>query len=273
MWNKQDAKFEVSSCRYHSAKTLRLMGAYRIGRIHQPWTNFTPPIRGGLYRKYQDREESISSEDEVLNSYSSHNSLHSSTTSLELSQDDEPKASHEPHHTSSIANSAARRIYGNVADVELSYRGPLPDKSEFSDSYTPSTDISDIQSSRPLTPGAYTALQIQTEINNDLRDYPPLDAKTQRNITLKYQALHQRVKDEGFYDCRYIEYGKELVRYAILFTIFFTLLRSEWYLTSAAFLGLFWVGRAKRLDSIKTNWFLASNNVYSTRCGPSRNHS
>ena len=244
VWNKHDANFDVPSCRYHSAKTLRLMGAYRIGRIHQPWTNFTPPIRGGVYRKYQDEEESISSDDEDLSSYSSPNSLNSSTTSLEFAEDSEPKASNSPHHPSSVASTAARRRYGNVQDADFIYRGNILDKAEFSDSHSPLRHPSDIPSSRLLSPNAYTAQQIQTEINNDLCDYPSLDAKTQRNITLKYQALHQRVKDEGFYDCHYIEYGKELVRYTILFTIFITLLRSEWYLTSAAFLGLFWVSRA-----------------------------
>ena len=221
------------------------MGAYRIGRIYQTWTNLTPPIRGGIYRKYmyEDEEESISSDDEGLNSDSSPNSLNSSTTSLELVQDGAPQAFNPPRYPLSLTNAAACRGYGNVKDVDLVNRKAFLDQSEIADPYSPLKHLTDNPLPQLPSPDAYTAKQIQKEINKDLRDYPPLDAKTQGSITLKYQALHQRVKDEGFYDCHYIEYGKELVRYTILFTIFITFLRSEWYLTSAAFLGLFWVSR------------------------------
>ncbi|CAF9904326.1 MAG: hypothetical protein ALECFALPRED_007498 [Alectoria fallacina] len=93
---------------------------------------------------------------------------------------------------------------------------------------------------RRLSPKDYTSYVVQKGIDDNVRDNPSLDAETQRAITLKYQTLHQRVKDEGFYDCHYLEYGKELLRYALLFSLFFTFLRAGWYLTSACFLGLFW---------------------------------
>lgn len=88
--------------------------------------------------------------------------------------------------------------------------------------------------------GQYTADTIQGEIDADLAKYPSLDAATQTAITHKFRALHQRVQDEGYYDCRYLEYGKECVRYAALFALFVFFLRREWYFTSACFLGLFW---------------------------------
>ncbi|KAK5147593.1 hypothetical protein LTR04_000801 [Oleoguttula sp. CCFEE 6159] len=81
---------------------------------------------------------------------------------------------------------------------------------------------------------------MQKELLNDLRDYPSLSPETQRSITRKYQQLHQTAKDEGFYDCPYIEYGKEIARYSTLFALFIVALRAEWYITSAVFLGLFW---------------------------------
>lgn len=81
----------------------------------------------------------------------------------------------------------------------------------------------------------------QREIDEGISEWPSLDAETQRNITLEYRALHEQVKLHGLYNCRYSEYGKEMIRYSILFTAFLVLLRAEWYLTSAIFLGMFWV--------------------------------
>lgn len=87
----------------------------------------------------------------------------------------------------------------------------------------------------------YTAELEAKEIAEGLRDNPSLDPETQRAITREYRALHEKVKDMGLYQCRYQEYGKELIRYSLLFGAFLYLLRAEWYLTSAIFLGMFWV--------------------------------
>lgn len=91
-----------------------------------------------------------------------------------------------------------------------------------------------------MTPGTYTTNEIEKEIAADVAKYPSLDAATQRNITLRFRALHQRVLDEGYYDCRYIEYGKEMARYCTLFALFIFFLKMEYYTVSACFLGLWW---------------------------------
>ena len=91
-----------------------------------------------------------------------------------------------------------------------------------------------------LSPSDYTSSQVRQDVEADLAKYPSLDADTQQNIALKFQALHQRVKDENFYDCRFSEYGKEILRYATLFALFLFLLHRGWYTTSACVLGLFW---------------------------------
>ena len=90
------------------------------------------------------------------------------------------------------------------------------------------------------SPAEYVANTIQEEIDTDIARYPSLDFDTQHDIALKFETLHERVKDEGFYECRYIEYGKEMVRYSTLFALFISTLRMEWYFVSACFLGLFW---------------------------------
>ncbi|KAK7992590.1 fatty acid desaturase-domain-containing protein [Apiospora saccharicola] len=91
-----------------------------------------------------------------------------------------------------------------------------------------------------LTKEGYTAAMEERERQDDIRNLPSMDMEQQAELREKYQALHQRVKDEGLYDCPYIEYGKECARYAALFGTFLYLASIGWYLTSALFLGGFW---------------------------------
>ena len=216
------------SCSYHSTKTLKTMNKYRIGRIaiDEPWVNFNPPIRGGIFRPITTHDST--SDDEDSGSDLSSSSLdYSSATSLE-DVDPVPSASALYRRHSNVAKPAARH---------LSLSGASDPKSTIDDK----TDALFSSSNRVhQTPTSYTTSVEQEEIDRDLEHYPSLDLSTQQNITLKYQQLHQRIKDEGLYDCRYREYGKEFLRYSLFFALFIVTLRSEWYMTSACFLGLFW---------------------------------
>ena len=195
------------------------MGAYRIGRIQLPWTNLTPPISGGVYRSYPDPECSSSSssssvlEHDEWSDTSDNEAVASSTTSLESFD-----------YTSTTILKQPQPLPQPVTRLRPQHRaestGPRP---------------------RHLSPSAYISQAVQDEIDSDTRDNPSLDVNTQNSINAKYQNLHQRVKDEGFYECQYLEYGRELVRYLTLFALFLVCLRWGWYLTSACLLGLFWV--------------------------------
>lgn len=119
------------------------------------------------------------------------------------------------------------------------------DDSGYSSVATSSTSQSVIQRRRTekadiTMPALYTAELVRQEIEADLARYPSLDPPTQRHIANKFLALHQRVQEEGFYECRMSEYGKELLRYAFLFAGFATALHYGWYILSACCLGLFW---------------------------------
>jgi delta8-fatty-acid desaturase len=87
----------------------------------------------------------------------------------------------------------------------------------------------------------YAIEQEEREIEEGIRDNPSLDVETQKRIIDDYRALHQQFKDEGLYQCRYSEYAKESIRYGALFIAFGYFLYIKWYMTSAVFLGLFWV--------------------------------
>jgi delta8-fatty-acid desaturase len=75
------------------------------------------------------------------------------------------------------------------------------------------------------------------ELNFDKAKYPSLDPQTQDNIVQKYRELQKRIEAEGLYRCNYTSYGIELIRYGIALAMFFILLRSDWYITSALPLG------------------------------------
>lgn len=214
---------------YHSHKALQMMNKYRIGRIDEPWVNFTPPIRGGIFRDNieaaRDGPDDEDSEDDSSTWSSRLESTNSSTTSIDSI-------------TSGDVCSSVMRNSHSDEGLDLYFSSVHQDRTKERTNQSLNAQSNDHQR---LSPQDYTSSAVQKAIDDDVRDYPSLDAGTQRAITLKYQVLHQRVKDEGFYDCHYIEYGKEIIRYTLLFSLFFTSLRAEWYLTSACFLGLFWV--------------------------------
>ena len=95
----------------------------------------------------------------------------------------------------------------------------------------------------PITPRreALISSMEEQEVAAGLASMPSLDWKTQQDIATDFRALHERIKVEGFYECDYKAYGREVIRYGVLFSAFILLLRAQWYLTSACFLGMFWV--------------------------------
>ncbi|EKG13570.1 Fatty acid desaturase type 1 [Macrophomina phaseolina MS6] len=195
------------------------MKAYRIGRVQQPWTNLEPPIRAGPHRKTPEHE---SDGDDSASSASNHDAssifsakpdpLSSSNSSVGAS-DSEPDAAKSSECRRRIAAKPTAPAAGATAS-KLAAEG--------------------------LSRAVYTAALEQQEIADGIRSYPSLDPETQQAIRTDYDALHKLIQEKGYYNCPYLEYGKEMIRYAILFGFFVYFLRKEWYMTSAAFLGMFW---------------------------------
>ena len=227
------------------------MKAFRMGRIAEPWTNLTPPIRGGVYLKIEETPELLElpdDTDDVASSISDDDALsvphsifstsyNSSTTSLSalsrITSLDEAQVSYKLSLAENVAGN------GSLDDFPVDNGLRLRPSKPYSKALL--KDPALLAAAHLTTPNAYTSRMIQKEIDKDVFEYPSVDEVTQREITQRYKALHQRVKDEGFYDCRYIEYGKEVCRYSLLFMLFMVSLRYEWYITSACFLGAFWV--------------------------------
>lgn len=120
----------------------------------------------------------------------------------------------------------------------------------------------------------YTDVAVQEEIERDLNTYPSLDPEVQENIVRKFRQLHKRLYDENLYDCPYFEYGKEMVRYTALLIACIFALGHGWYLTSAMFLGLFWVRRPPSLpsDNVPKLMSAAPNHVHGSRCRSPRHY-
>lgn len=232
------------------------MKLYRIGRVEQPWVNFEPPIRGGIFRKSKendtDQEGDImaddSETDEKSESLGTVDSAFASsllqiprasspTTSVSSLWSDEIKDIVEPYAIPDLAEkkqpwrTCMRRT--PLRTVDGHSHGLDPDPANVTPTIWPI-------SQEMLSREAYTAAVEHQEVLDDIRIYPSLDVETQLDIVREYQALHETIKREGHYQCRYAEYGKETIRYSILFAMFLYLLSIGWYLTSAGVLGLFW---------------------------------
>jgi len=218
------------------------MNRYSIGRTAGPWASMTPPIRGGIYcedSRLLDESlmDSHNTDTESSDNWSScMGSLNSSSTSLNSLVD---ASASKLAPISGVTVGSLEGSSLSVLPVESASRN-LRSRPRPQSAMHESSEIGQ-EARGHVSPKDYTSSAVQKLIDDDVRDYPSLDIETQRSITLKYQALHQRVKAEGFYDCRYLEYGKEVIRYLALFMAFILCLRGGWYLTSACFLGLFWV--------------------------------
>lgn len=224
---------------YHSAATLRTMKAYRIGRKPTgPWINKTPPIRGGVFRtgsihsdpEIPDMSNWISESEgpSDIDNDSSDDYLSSSYTPGSLSQCSTPSLHSIDVPSASIPGLS---IGPSLGPEKLVRRRTTASAVPFASATTPPNNC----------PVQYTDWAVQQEIEKCLRDYPSPEPIVQQGIINRYRALHRQVREEGLYSCRYAEYGKELLRYTSLFTGFLIALHHGWYMTSAAFLGLFWV--------------------------------
>lgn len=208
------------------------MRAYRIGRKQAgPWFNRTPPIRGGIFRKQAtsfvgvgDMEGTSDTEDETVPSTPDDNV---SLVSSECSCGDLGESIHSEGESCLRKRTAFRLDADASSDVQ--------DK----DDCLREDAFNWVQPA--LTRAQFTEQSVQRQAHLDAQSYPCLDPGVQEDIARKYEALHQRIKDDGLYQCQYSEYGKELARYLTLFAAFIWTLRSGWYITSAVFLGLFWV--------------------------------
>lgn len=218
------------------------MKAFRIGRKPAGhWTNKTPPIRGGYQTPSTDSKnvsEKAPVECETLvdgGSPKKDGFLNPTSDNAPLLGD--AQGTGHNRDTSTCSKRACSRSLPTPTNTEqdTDTKKEIPALGDVEKQAPPT------RGRQPLTPEEYTEWAIQQGQVFDSQDFPALDPEIQDEITSKYMELHQRINEQGLYNCPYVQYGKEMVRYLSLFALFLVALRHEWYLTSACFLGLFWV--------------------------------
>ncbi|KAI9743311.1 MAG: hypothetical protein M1818_003157 [Claussenomyces sp. TS43310] len=197
----RDATDEVNAL--HSAEAKEQMMRYKIGQIEGLWVNFAPPIQHGTFRKYHSCESDELTEAEV-----------------DIS-----------------SGSDSSRGASPVFDTErlgVRQRG----RSVSSESTTPLSTPVDEKSSR----GALGFLDVRTkeELDYDLAKYPSLDPNVQDDIIQKYRVLEKRIRAENLYQCNYMAYGIEMMRYSLLFGLMLYSIYKGWYAVGGISLGFFW---------------------------------
>ncbi|KAK0610504.1 putative fatty acid desaturase [Bombardia bombarda] len=238
----RDATDEVNGL--HSAEARQMMDKYRVGRIEGRWNNFLPPIQGGKFRPASagecddedamalEQQRSASSPSFAMDVTSSVTSSHASSRSPSPVFD--TAATTTTTTTTSITGSSRLRprtsLAASVSSVSSADEAeePLQQKQRQQ------------QQQQPFDGLAHLDALTKKEIKLDLDTYPSLDAAVQDDIVAKYRLLHQKIRDEGLFDCDYTAYAIECTRYAIFFGLSLVLLHYGWYAASGFFMGTFW---------------------------------
>ncbi|TRX88582.1 hypothetical protein FHL15_010533 [Xylaria flabelliformis] len=211
----RDATDEVTAL--HSAEARERMNRYRIGKFEGRWINFIPPIQGGKFRLLSE-----AGPDDVFDNGPDSSATASSSASTASSSD--------------AGSRPPSPIFDHDDDVDVTLR-----KRQMPAAVSSAASVSSACSGEPENEGmAFLNSLTHEQIALDQEKYPPIDSATQDNIVSKYRELHQRVKDEGLYQCNYWAYGVECCRYTLLAAASFVFLQWGWYFTSAVCLGAFW---------------------------------
>ncbi|MBE3047879.1 acyl-CoA desaturase [Candidatus Bathyarchaeota archaeon] len=178
------------------------MNRYRIGRIEGPWTNYVPPIQGGVFDPLPTKEAPSPS-----------------ASASDISKDaSDTSGSRAPSPVFDTENPTLRRRHGS----------------------SPASSTHEEEDVGEMDGITYLDAQTRREIRLDLDKYPSPDSDTQALIVEKYRQLHGRLKAEGFFECNYWAYGVEATRYISFLLLSALFLRLGWYSISGAFLGMFW---------------------------------
>lgn len=201
----RDATDEMNA--YHSDQTLSKIRGWAIGKIDYKWENMLPPIQGGQYLKYHDRD--------------SPESMHDLTTRWkEVDRKDE----FQKLKTRTMAGEPEVKIYPKIPQGVI-----------------PSIDLKEAYEKRVvIDPATISENYDNLRVLADLQSFPTLDITVQEGITKEYRKLHEQVIEAGLYQCSYVRYYREALRISALFGLSFFLLSKKWYFPSAFFMGCAW---------------------------------
>ncbi|CAM1503707.1 Fc.00g012980.m01.CDS01 [Cosmosporella sp. VM-42] len=201
----KDASDEIDCL--HSFEARRQMLRYRIGRIEGPWKNFSPPIQGGVFR---------------------------SRSQTDAPTDDDSECPKQPSSSPAISRTPSP-VFDNDDGQGMRQRSGKDGKSARASS------VSSVSTTEEEMDGmSYLDTVTREHIKLDLDKYPAPDEETQAKIVAKYRELHQRIYDQGLYNCNYSAYAWECSRYLFLASMAFVCMHYELYFLSAFALGALW---------------------------------
>lgn len=201
----KDASDEVDAL--HSLEARQQMMRYRIGRIEGHWTNFSPPIQGGVYRTRAEIEAASNDTD------------CSKDTSSSPATSRTPSPVFDDHDAKGVRHRSGGEDKANAGAGSVSSASSVHEE---------------------MDGMSYLDTVTLEHISLDLEKYPAPDEVTQAKIVVKYRELHQRIYDEGLYNCNYWAYGVECCRYVSLFIGMFVGIHFKQYFIAAFCLGAMW---------------------------------
>lgn len=190
----------------HSLEAQAQMQKFVIGRIAGRWSNFLPPIQGGLFRPLKQGAEDQGKSEDIVGT----------------------DAHFEQSASSSSNGSIPPSPIFDAVDASASTT------TSFSSASSASGREDSVFKSNPLD------VRLSAEKSSDILKYPSLDEDTQEGIVQKYRETESRIRAAGLYQCPYGSYAIECIRYTLLFFSFLTALHYSYYALSGALLGMFW---------------------------------
>jgi len=190
----------------HSLDAQAQMQKFVIGRISGRWSNFLPPIQGGVFRPLKQGAEDRGKSEDITGTY-----VH-------------------------FEGSASSSSNGSIPP------SPTFDPIDANASTTPSFSSASSTSGREDSVFKSSPLEVRlsAEKSSDILKYPSLDEDTQERIAQKYRETDIRIRAAGLYQCPYGSYAIECVRYTLLFASFLIALHYSYFALSGALLGMFW---------------------------------
>ncbi|EGW31500.1 uncharacterized protein SPAPADRAFT_140050 [Spathaspora passalidarum NRRL Y-27907] len=198
----RDATDEMNA--YHCDETVSTFLKWKIGEIDYKWENLLPPIHGGVYHKVSvdkvDSDTEFNSSSSTLNDVEEFNGI--------------------------------GKPDGKVVPVVP--QNVLVTK-ENTDELFPIVDVETIVNPKTLMDNYDNGLT-----REDLNSLPALDYETQQHLRDEYNALHDLVIRNGFYQCNYWDYVREIMKISSLMLFSFSFLKLNYLFLSAFCMGCAW---------------------------------
>lgn len=223
---------------YHSIETANGFTNWKVGRINYYWENLLPPIQGAVYPYTETKtkankltlENKIDESNTDVSEYELISSS-SSSTSIDTDSDQCNKSTAKREKTNSYKGLGYP--VGHVMP-KVPQNTPVINSSNKDEIFPVLTDQTIVD------PKILLANYDNSLCQEDLLNMPTLDYKTQQNLRDRYNDLHKIVIKNGFYQCDYWHYVRELIKIGSLFLYSFSLFKLNYIKLSAIFMGMAW---------------------------------